>query len=510
MKNALEIRGSLLLENTGLNLLGQVVPLFVALLTIPYIIHGLGVERFGILSLAWVILGYFSLVDLGLSRATTKFVAEVLGAGKFERIPQIIWTSLLVQVGLGAFGGIILAIVTPFLVENTFKIPDSLAAEANAAFYFLAFSVPVVICSSNLRGVLEASQRFDLINAVKIPLNSCAFLLPAIAVSLGVGLAGIIVLLNTAWLGSVIIYGLLNSRVFPGFGRPSFNFAYLPPLLNFAGWVTLCNVLIPILVYLDRFLIGALISVRAVAYYTAPYEVSSRLLIVPGALAATFFPAWSALSRSDMRKRNALYSRSLKYIVLLLGPFVAVATLFSREILGWWLGNVFAEESTRVFQFLAVGMLLNALTQMPANILDAIGRPDLRAKLFLAYIPVYLLMLWFLVTRYGIEGAALAWLLRSGLELILFLAIVWKCIHISPTQMMKDGLAQVLAIYSLLVAALIGARAMLDGTAAQSVATVAGLLAFGGLALRYGLNVGERQVVVSVVMRHRPLKTPIP
>jgi len=67
-----EIHGGLLARNTLLNLLGQAVPLLVGVLTIPFIVHGLGTERFGLLSLAWVILGYFTIFDLGLGRATTK------------------------------------------------------------------------------------------------------------------------------------------------------------------------------------------------------------------------------------------------------------------------------------------------------------------------------------------------------------------------------------------------------------------------------------------------------
>ncbi|MCI0403070.1 MAG: flippase, partial [Acidobacteria bacterium] len=51
-------------------------------LCIPPIIAGLGAERFGLLALAWAVLGYFNIFDLGLGRATTKFVAESLGRGE--------------------------------------------------------------------------------------------------------------------------------------------------------------------------------------------------------------------------------------------------------------------------------------------------------------------------------------------------------------------------------------------------------------------------------------------
>jgi len=71
----IEITGRLLTRNWGLNLAGQILPLGVAVAAMPYVIHGLGAERFGILSIAWTLLGFCGLLDLGLGRATTKFVA---------------------------------------------------------------------------------------------------------------------------------------------------------------------------------------------------------------------------------------------------------------------------------------------------------------------------------------------------------------------------------------------------------------------------------------------------
>jgi len=72
------------------------VPLLIGVITIPFIIRGLGTERFGLLSLAWVILGYFAIFDLGLGRATTKFIAEALGKGEKEKVPSLLWTSVTV------------------------------------------------------------------------------------------------------------------------------------------------------------------------------------------------------------------------------------------------------------------------------------------------------------------------------------------------------------------------------------------------------------------------------
>jgi O-antigen/teichoic acid export membrane protein len=194
MNSSFEIKSSLLAKNVALNFIGQMIPLVIAVLTMPYVIHGLGPERFGILSIAWIVLGYFSMFDLGLGRSTTKFVAEALGKGETERISPIVWTSLISQLVLGIMGGIIWALITPFLVERVLNIPPELIGETRTTLYLLSFSILIIICSISLRGVLEAGQRFDLVNAVSIPGTSSIFIMTAAGIFFGFGLPGIVVL----------------------------------------------------------------------------------------------------------------------------------------------------------------------------------------------------------------------------------------------------------------------------------------------------------------------------
>ena len=46
-----------------------------AMAAAPFLLHTLGTERLGVLSLIWVVVGYVSFLDLGLGRAVTVAVA---------------------------------------------------------------------------------------------------------------------------------------------------------------------------------------------------------------------------------------------------------------------------------------------------------------------------------------------------------------------------------------------------------------------------------------------------
>src|SRR5260370_17817797 len=98
----------------------------IGVLTIPYIVRGLGAAQYGILSIAMMLLGYFNIFDLGLSRATVKFVAENLDPENIHKVPELIWTSLSLLVGLGIIGAAVAAIFVPISVTHLFKIPAAL------------------------------------------------------------------------------------------------------------------------------------------------------------------------------------------------------------------------------------------------------------------------------------------------------------------------------------------------------------------------------------------------
>src|SRR5260370_24492390 len=79
--------GSRLARNSAFNFIGQGIPFLAAFFAIPLLIRGLGTERFGVLTLAWMVICYFSLFDLGLARALTQMVAEKLSEGDLPPAP---------------------------------------------------------------------------------------------------------------------------------------------------------------------------------------------------------------------------------------------------------------------------------------------------------------------------------------------------------------------------------------------------------------------------------------
>jgi O-antigen/teichoic acid export membrane protein len=446
-ESKVEISGNLLARNTMLNFGGRVASLLVGVVTIPFIIQGLGTERFGLLSLAWVVLGYFTIFDLGLGRATTKFVAEVLGKGEESQVPYLVWTAVTIQALFGLIGALVLVSITPLLVKRIFNIPLELMKEAKDTFYLLSLAIPLVLIAGSFSGVLQAAQRFDFLNIVKIPSSALIFLLPLLGLFLGFRLPGIIALIVASKLVELIALLILNFRIFPSIKRFSAHSVLFLRLLTYGGWVMSSSIVSPILVYLDRFLIAMLLSITALAYYTAPYEVVIRLLIIPTSLTIVLFPAFSMLEGiEDRRRLEILFARSVKYSLLALGPIVFILVLFSEEILQVWLGADFAIQSAVVLQILALGVLVNSLARSPLALLQGVGQPDIPAKFHFLELPLHIGIAWILVNRWGITGAAVAWTLRVAFDALLLFAASFKVCQFSPRLLVSNGVASTAVI----------------------------------------------------------------
>ena len=449
---ALDVGGRILARNMALNLVGQVIPLLVGVAATPYTIRRLGPDRFGILSLAWIIVGYFALFDLGIGPATTKFVADLLGRGEPERLPAVVWTALATQSGMGLGAGALLAAASPMLAHHLLKIPPGLHTDALWVFLTLAVSLPISFATGSLRGVLAASQRFELLNAIGIPSSALYYVIPVVALALGFGLPAIVLFLVASRLAGLAAHAFFCLRLYPTLGH-GFIFArpLVRPLLGYGGWVTVSGAVNPILIYFDRFLIGVLISIAALGFYTPPCMISTKLTIIPASLGATLFPAFStSAGRGDRLWISNALVHSLKYLLLIVGPPALVLAFFARPILTLWVGTRFAAEGTTVLQILAVGILVNSLAYVPYSLLQGVGRPDLTAKLYLLEIPLHVGLAWLLVTRLGLPGAALAWTLRVGVDFLLLTVGACWVTRTSPRFLVARDVGRSLASLAVL------------------------------------------------------------
>jgi O-antigen/teichoic acid export membrane protein len=195
----------------------------------------------------------------------------------------------------------------------------------------------------------------------------------------------------------------------------------VPLLFKFGGWMTVSNLISPLMVYLDRVLIGAMISAAAVAFYATPWEAATKFLLLPAAAVSVLFPAFATTAVSSAGAVGRLFNRAMTFVCLCLFPVAVTALLFSHEALKLWVGPEFAMNSTAVLQWLSLGVFFNGLGYVPYALIQGMGRPDITAKLHMLELPFYVVLVLVATWRFGITGTAAAWCLRVALDLVLLL-----------------------------------------------------------------------------------------
>lgn len=425
-----------LARNASLNLAGQAVPILVALATMPVVVRGLGPAQFGVVAFAWTVVGYVAVFDLGFGRATTKRVSEAHWAGDWGRIRRVAGTAAAAQLALGLLTGGAVWLAAPWLGRLLLSAGGAGVREAvpdaGVVIGTLALAVPAVLVSNAYRAALEGLQRFDLVNAARAPLSATMFLIPFAGVLAGWRLETIIGGLALTRLLGAGTFLLLFSWAAPAATGtraagsavgPRGRLDELRDLLRFGGWVGVSNTVIPFSFYLERFLVSAILGPAALAFYAAPHELIWKLQLVPAAIAGVLFPALSGLfgagDRAEVLRRSG---QGLRLITLLVGPAAALLILVAEPLLSVWLGGEYGAASSGVLRLLALAVALNAVIFVPFVVLEGAGSPGTIARYHLAELPVFGLGLWWLVSAYGIHGAAAAAAARMLVMLVVLSA----------------------------------------------------------------------------------------
>ncbi len=367
----------------------------------------------------------------------------------------------------------------------------------------------MILVSGSFRGVLEAAQRFDAVSAVKIPFGSLNFLFPAVGVAFGLNLLGIVTLLVLGWVGAFAAFVTLNFRFTPELRNIKIEPSVIRSLFSFGGWVMLSSIAASVLSYLERFVIAGVLTVGVLAYYVVPYEMVSRIVILPASFAVTLFPAFSYYGPENRSMVQQLVSRPVKYLMLVLGPLIVLVIFFGEKLLAVWMGVEFARQGTIVLQILAITFFFHAFAHIPFSAVHGFGRPDLKAKFDLILVPLFAGICMWLIPLFGIVGAAVAKCIVTIIDLLFLSWMLKRLSGISITELIgqRTKRAALVVAFFAFVAALLAISSSSLVVDAIGLALLAVLYLL--LSLHYVLDASDRELFrhVGQYLRFRAKRT---
>ena len=427
-------------HNALWNVGGQLVSLGVGLVALPILLHALGAARLGVFTLALGLIGFSGLFDLGLSRALTQTVSSSLGMGRSRaQVAALVWRVIGLLAGFGVLWLVALWWAAPFLVDRLFSLSGEMARETMFGLRALALSIPFALAATGAMGTLEGLQQFRLLSLWRMPMSVLQFGLPVIVALIRPDIGWVIAALAATRVLWMVLWLTQLYRLLPREPGTTASRDDLRHALHFGGWLSVSNIIGPLMVYADRFYLASLFPPATVAYYTVPFDTAFRATSLPASAMNALFPEIAG-TQTQPEVSTRLLALTHRAVVVLILPPVLLAAVFAHPLLTLWLDAAFATPSTPVLQLLLIGIFINSAARVPYTLLQAHGRANLTAKLHLLELPVFAVLLIAGVQWFGIAGAALAWTLRVALDTALLYLFAWW-LHCPQRTVLIRGVA---------------------------------------------------------------------
>ncbi|NWK78266.1 flippase [Aquitalea sp. LB_tupeE] len=394
-----------LIKNSLWNLSGLAIPSLLAIPSIGFIARRLGIEAFGIFTIAFAFIGYASMFDVGISRAAIRLVSRT----RQDRpgLIRIIATSTAAVMLLSLVAMAALFFSTPAICHFLRISPEHLG-NTISAIRLLCIAIPFFLLTQVWTAYLEGMELFSELNIQKTLAGVVMALLPAFMLIVGSGLYyAILGILFSRIIAALISY-LFCKRHIPI--SLKLDRATLRELLSFGGWLTISNIISPIMVYIDRFVLSNALGAKNVAFYSSASEAVTRLLIIPASIAKALFPR---LSFDNKVQQPGPFWKNYHFVLFCICLSISLPIFaLSGFIMKIWMGEAYVLIGAEALRILLVGFIFSAMAHLPYVEIQARGHSHITAAINAIELLPYMGMLYLMIDHFGIIGAAISWTVR--------------------------------------------------------------------------------------------------
>lgn len=480
-------------RNSAYNLVGWVWPIFLSIVTVPYIVHHLGEEAYGVYAVVSIVAGYLAMMSTPTAAGNIRFLAAAYGRGDWNGLRSQLTSGILVNAAISCAAGVVLYAVAYPLANFVFRVPPVLLDATVISFRIAALSFAFNGIAGSMRSLPIAVRRYELVNAVTLASGTASTAFVVTALYLGYGLVGAVVAMMlssiVALLGFAIAIRLTLQRIPRGSGNARVVDAdNTKQLVSYSGLLFVEHVLTVIGTRIDRTLVAVMLGATAVTYYAIPSRITDIIPGVLGVIVSQLYPLMAeAVASRRFAEAAKLYDRVQRitlWIVCLIGAGL-IANAYG--LLALWMGPQTADKSWVVLVLLMIVVVSRAPAGVAFQTALGIGRAELNIVLGVGTIVFPAMAGAFLIPRFGIEGAAFAMAATLVPVQLLFAGMIqWKLLGTRSVwaiamPFVRSFGAMALSVVVMYLVPIDGTA--LIGLAAKSFLT---LFIFVGLSLLFG------------------------
>jgi len=415
-----------------------------ALLLTPYLFRSLGIDGFGTWSVIFTLTTVFTMLEVGFSAGTTKFVAEHRATGQRRELEQTIGAAVTLMAAFGVIALAVCALIGLF-ASGLAAEDDREAFEVGMLILGGAFLIRLPLVAYG--AVLTGYQRYDLYNLGQAVLIAGTALGAVVALELGGGVLGVTISYAVALVAGGVTYVALalrtagEVRLRPGrSGR-----AARRRVLGFSSFTLLADSMMFVGARLDTVVIAAIRNAAAAAPFAAASKLQNGLQALTLPVINMMLPMVSDLDARGLRavivRRLVAATRVTLQVTI---PVALVVALFSTDIVDLWLGAGAPGNTAGIVSVMAIQTVM--LSAVPADkVLIGIGRARTIGVLNTAEGLFNLGISVVLVSAYGAIGAAIGTLISSFLVGPTKFPLVARATGCRLARLVREGLLPAIA-----------------------------------------------------------------
>ena len=324
-------------RNTVFGMIANGVQVTTRLVTVPIVIHHLGLGGYGIWNVIMMTAAYMRFGSVGIKTAFQKYVAEATGNGDYERANRLLSTGSAIMLLL-SLAGLIPAVFLSSEIARASGVPPEFLNSAAGAIALLAMIILIANAGAAFEAVVMGGQRIDLIRKLNTGFAVGEAMAIVGVLKLHYGLSAMAIVMGTSELAYMTCCYFLSRRIVPEIRlRVSWlSKEVLCELFRFAGSYQLVNFLEVVYTSLIPLAILRSFGANAAGVYAVVIRiVASAVTIQEAFLPAILSAGTMVYASGSVEKMRMLLSKAFKVtlglslfplgFIAAFGPLIAFA-----------------------------------------------------------------------------------------------------------------------------------------------------------------------------------------
>lgn len=489
-------------RNLQFSAYSRAVVILSSLFLTPFILKRVDLELYGLNVLIISIVGYFNILNLGLTSGVSRFTAAFFGEGKLEKISEILHFGIKFFVGIGIIVSFSLFGLS-FFYEKLFHVQAAIAAKGRVLLFIYAVSSFFVWVNIPFQGILKGLQRIDIVSKVTLAVSMLNVPLALIILTytksylLYIGLLQFITVLVSC------VNIICAIRLIPDFKfkRSTISKPLRKQLVNFSGWYFVASIFSLVIFQIDNLVISVFIGVSAVAIYSIAFVIHNLIRGLTGLLASPFYYTITAeFATRDKDSRNALITKVGRIQAAILVPIVIIIIVSADSFILAWVGPRFTGAILPCKILLSYWLFNITRDVLSHGVVGGKGKIIESVRLY-GFVAVANLILSLILVKFiGITGVALGTAIPWIIASFFYIHRFCKILSLPVSDFIRGAVMPNLPHYSLALALSILAQRFMQGEGIIFVAAIMGIVYGVSLCLGYALLSADNKRVVRKLM----------